>query len=104
MTTLTLQTNYATERAYQIIQSQLRNPKVKGIVNKGYSFSIMTSWGEISIATQNNTLNMSYKVSVKAIVLLILFWELLFPFILGYMEYQTVKELEQEVTNILNNA
>lgn len=104
MTSLTLQTNYLTERAYQVVQSQLRHPKVKGIVNKGYSFSVITAWGEISITTQDNLLKMSYQVSTKAIILFLLFCGAIFPFIMAYLEYQTVKELEQEIAHILNNA
>lgn len=104
MASLVLERPYNAEEAYNLIRNQLKHPRIKGTVNRDYSLNILTSWGEIAVTIQNNSFRMSYKPSVKLIVITIFLCELLFPFYFIYQEYQTMKELEEDILRILNNA
>lgn len=110
MANLYLAKEYTTEEAYNILKSQIKHPKVINIVNNMNSFDIMTDWGKFNFTVQQNRVKVTQgwnkdKMAfvVMLIVLGLLIWlPLIALVIIMYIEYKNMKEVEQEVVNILN--
>lgn len=110
MANLYLTREYTGEEAFNILKDKLKNPKVINIANNMNSFDVFTDWGKFNFAVQGNMVKVTQgwnKDKMAFLVMLIVLGLLVWiPFVglmvLVYLEYRNMKEIEQEIINILN--
>lgn len=110
MANLYLTKEYIGEEAFNIIKENLKNPKVINVVNNMNSFDVFTDWGKFNFAVQGNRVKVTQgwnKDKMAFLIMLMVVGLIVWiPFIvlmvLVYLEYKNMKEIEQEVVNILN--
>lgn len=110
MANLYLTKEYTTEEAFKVLKEKLKNPKVINLVNNMNSFDVMTAWGKFNFAIQGNRVKVTQgwnKDKMAFVVMLIVLGLIVWiPFIvlmvLVYLEYRNMKEIEQEIVNLLN--